>query len=119
MFSVCLFTGGGWRPRGTPKLGGAPGVTPKLGEGNPQHSPPTGGGGAGGTPTGGGAAQGYPPTGQKCWTTFWTKNGQNFGNFWRWGAGAVRLLRSRRRTVLFTYVFAFVTLQKSMVEIKH
>ena len=27
------------------------------------------------------------------------------GNFWRWGARAVRLLRSRRRTVLFIFVF--------------
>ena len=26
---------------------------------------------------------------------------KKFGNFWRWGARAVRLLRSRRRTVLF------------------
>ena len=108
MFSVCLFTGGypqlgGGAPGGNPQLGGAPGVPPKLG-GTP-----------GGTPQTGGAPPGVPPPkfGQKCWTKFGTKNGQSFGqkmdkkldkhfgNFRSWGARAVRLLRSRRRTVLF------------------
>ena len=51
----------------------------------------------------------------KKWTTFWPKNGQHFGQkigqtFWKLlevgggGRGAVRLLRSRRRTVLFSLV---------------
>ena len=30
---------------------------------------------------------------------------KHFGNFWRWGGGAVRLLRSRRRTVFLFLLF--------------
>ena len=137
MFSVCLFTGGapqtggrprgnppnwggrpptGGAPRGTPQLGGAPGVTPLTRGGAPGVPPQLGG---------------YPPNkfGLKCWTKFGTKNGQSFGqkmdnildkklgkhfgNFWRWRARAVRLLRSRRRTVL-SYLFSVGTKAKTM-----
>ena len=122
MFSVCLFTGA--PPGVPPQLGGAPlGVTPPTGgaPGVPSH---WGGGAPGGTPQlghplgyppnwggcpqGGGAPGGTPPT----------KNGQSFGQkmdknwtniletFGGGGARAVRLLRSRRRTVLSYYVFS-------------
>ena len=115
MFSVCLFTGGAPQTRGVP-----PGVPPNWGAfGAPPGGTPNWGSAPGGTPlTGGGAPRGYPPNldknvgqnlGQKMdkvldkkWTQFWTKNWTNIlETFGVGGARAVRLLRSRRRTVLF------------------
>ena len=110
MFSVCLFTGGG------APTGGAPPGVPPPNWGVPRGYPPKWGAPPGVPPNWLGAPGGTPPPpkfGQKCWTKFGTKNGQrfgqkmdkkldkHFGNFWSWGARAVRLLRSRRRTVLY------------------
>ena len=48
--------------------------------------------------------------GHNFWTQIWTKNlVTNFAKFWRWGAWAVCLLQSRRRTVFFPLIFAFIT----------
>ena len=47
----------------------------------------------------------------KKWTKFWTKNWTNiFETFGGGGARAVRLLRSRRRTVLFYFCAMFIFL---------
>ena len=102
----------GGRPRGYPQLGGRPRGYPQTG-GRPWGYPPQLGGGAPRvTPQNwGGAPPGYPPQQKmdKVLDKKWTKNGQNFGQkirqtFWKLlevgGARAVRLLRSRRRTVL-------------------
>ena len=116
----------GGHPHGYPPTGGAtPGVPPNWG-GAPGGTPQTGGCPRGLTPPNwGGCPQGYPPPpinldknvgqnlGQKMDTVFDKKLDnildkkldKYFGNFWRWGVRAVRLLRSRRRTVLFPDVF--------------
>ena len=123
VFSVCLFTGGAPPPPnwgGAPQLGGPQGYPPTRGA--PLGVPPNWGGAPGGTPPPNKFGQKFGTKngqrfGQKTdnvldkkRTTFWTKNWTNiletFGQtLWKLlevgGARAERLLRSRRRTVLF------------------